>query len=181
MNKKKLNNEIASNNILANFSYISKTLSKMDHYKLPSNPYTKENGYLRNVYFTINDFKVNLNFRFPVSAKFNNALFIDLFDVCEELFDEKSLKGTNENDYTKIVGNSIIKMFDELLQFAKVKDLRNIFDNCIYLDYRLKQISSKLRKINKYLMSSLITIYTVHFKKINSLSNLSKRDSLVKI
>ncbi|MBE2227223.1 MAG: hypothetical protein IAE93_07780 [Ignavibacteria bacterium] len=176
MNKKKLNEEIAENIILVNFSYISKTLSKIENYKFPKNPYPSENGYLRNIFLIINNFISQLNQRYPISQKFNDALFIPIIDFCEELFDEKSIKQRSENTVSNILDKSIVIMFDELHQFAEFNDSKNVFDHSIYLDYRFKMLSSNLRKINKNLFYSLLTIYTVHLKKIKRLSTLSRRE-----
>ncbi|HMQ80151.1 MAG TPA: hypothetical protein PKE39_05075 [Ignavibacteria bacterium] len=176
MNKKKLNEEIAENIILANFSYISKTLSKIENYKFPKNPYSSENGYLRNIFLIINSFISQLNQRYPISQKFNDALFIPIIDFCEELFDEKSIKQRSENTGSNILDKSIVIMLDELHQFAEFNDYKNVFDHSIYLDYRFKMLSSNLRKINKNLFYSLLTIYTVHLKKIKRLSTLSRRE-----
>lgn len=176
MNKKKLNEEIAENNILVSFSYVSKTLSKMENYKFPKNPYSEENGYLKNIFLIINNFITQLNLRFPVSQKFNDALFIPIIDFCEELFDEKSRKQRNENSGTNILDKSIVIMLDELHQFAELNDSKNVFNHSIYLDYRFKILSSNLRNINKNLFYSLLTIYTVHLKKIKRLSTLSRRE-----
>lgn len=161
----------------SSFGFLEKLMNKIENYHFPKNPYTTKNGLLKKICAS------HLRFFKSLDKNYNNVnyyyrdVFVNLNDVCEEMFDEinsgkPNTVFSNVFDILDTIGktkrnNQKQKLLEEfLLLRSKFNYVLRCFNNCnkkikpvyseLFLVYWLKLKPKKRTKSEKAKLKKLI-------------------------